>query len=74
MQQPKNLIHLGTPGSDKSGSPSFYKTDDGRYIVQGYKLTDPAARAQLVNFPADREDAVIVSQALVDLIRSHEAQ
>ncbi|MBM7788968.1 hypothetical protein JOD67_005648 [Tenggerimyces flavus] len=28
----------------------------------------------LVNFPADREDAVVVSQALVDLIRSHETQ
>lgn len=37
MHQPKRLTHLGTPDTGKDGSPSFYATDDGRYIVQGYK-------------------------------------
>jgi len=67
MRQPERLTHLGTPNTGMDGSPSFYATDDGRYIVQGYKLTGPAARAQLVNFP-DGEDAVIITRDLADLI------
>jgi hypothetical protein len=71
MHQPTRLIHLGTPdGTGKDGCPSLYSTDDGRYIVQGYKLTSAQARAQLVNFP-DGEDAVIITQALADLIVAH---
>lgn len=69
MEQPKRLVHLGTDNdTGKDGSPSFYATEDGRYVVQGYKLTDEAARSQLVHFPPDREDAVIVTQELVNLI------
>ena len=45
-------------------------TDDGRFIVQGYKLTSDQARAQLVNFP-DGEDAVIITKGLADLIVAH---
>lgn len=45
MTQPKRLEHLGTPNTGRDGSPSFYATDDDRYIVQGYKLTSPEARA-----------------------------
>lgn len=67
MHQPKRLTHLGTPDTGKDGSPSFYATDDGRYIVQGYKLTSVEARAQLVNFP-EGEDAVIITRDLADLI------
>jgi hypothetical protein len=70
MHQPKHLTHLGTPDTGKDGSPSFYATDDDRYIVQGYKMTSPGARAQLVNFP-DGEDAVIITRDLVDLIVAH---
>lgn len=70
MHQPTKLTHLGTPDSGKTGSPSFYATDDGRYIVQGYKLTSPEARAQLVNFP-DGEDAVVITRELADLIVAH---
>jgi hypothetical protein len=71
MDQPMRLTHLGTPdGTGKDGCPSFYSTDDGRYIVQGYKLTSAQARAQLVNFP-DGEDAVIITQDLADLIAAH---
>jgi hypothetical protein len=70
MHQPQRLTHLGTTNSGKDGSPSFYSTDDGRYIVQGYKLTSADARAQLVNFP-EGEDAVIVTPALVDIIVAH---
>ncbi|MEQ7125270.1 hypothetical protein ABN034_12185 [Actinopolymorpha sp. B11F2] len=67
MRQPSNLVHLGTPNTGKDGSPSFYRTDDGRYVVQGYKLTEPSVRAQLVNCP-DHEDAVIITRELADLI------
>jgi hypothetical protein len=54
----------------RTACPSFYSTDDGRYIVQGYKLTSAQARAQLVNFP-DGEDAVIITKDLADLIVAH---
>ncbi|MFI5710570.1 hypothetical protein [Kribbella sp. NPDC051620] len=71
MDQPKHLEHLATdPNSGKDGCPSFYATEDGRYIVQGYKLTRADARAQLVNFP-DGEDAVIITKGLADLIVAH---
>lgn len=71
MDQPKQLKHVGTTNSGKDGSPSFYATDDGRYIVQGYKLTSTAARAQLVNFPPEGEDAVIITKDLADMIVAH---
>jgi hypothetical protein len=71
MDQPKHLEHLATdPNTGKDGCPSFYATEDGRYIVQGYKLTSADARAQLVNFP-DGEDAVIITKGLADLIVAH---
>ena len=71
MQQPEQLKHIGTdPNTGRDGSPSFYETDDGRYIVQGYQLTSAAARGQLVNFP-EGEDAVIVTKGLIDLIVAH---
>jgi len=70
-KQPDQLEHLATdPNSGKDGCPSYYATDDGRFVVQGYKLTSAQARGQLVNFP-DGEDAVIVTQGLVDLIVAH---
>jgi hypothetical protein len=71
MDQPKQLQHIATdPDTGRDGCPSFYETDDGRYIVQGYQLTSGDARGQLVNFP-DGEDAVIVTKGLVDLIVAH---
>lgn len=71
MKQPRELIHLGTDGtSGKEGSPSIYATNDGRYVVQGYKLTSGEARCQLVHFPPDREDAVIVTPALIEMIKA----
>lgn len=71
MDQPKQLKHLATdPNSGKDGCPSFYETDDGRYIVQGYQLTSAVARGQLVNFP-EGEDAVIITKGLADLIVAH---
>jgi hypothetical protein len=42
MRQPKHLTHLGTPDTGKDGSPSFYATEDGRYIVQA--TNSPARR------------------------------
>jgi hypothetical protein len=71
MEQPTQLTHLGTDGtSGKEGSPSIYATDDGRYVVQGYKLISDEARGQLVHFPPDREDAVIVTPELIRMIKA----
>ncbi|WBQ03041.1 hypothetical protein [Kribbella sp. CA-293567] len=71
--QPEQLNHIATdPNTNKEGCPSYYATDDGRYIVQGYKLTSDLARGQLVNFP-EGEDAVIITPGLVELILAHHA-
>jgi hypothetical protein len=73
MDQPKRLNHIATdPNTGRDGCPSFYETDDGRYIVQGYMLTSADARAQLVNFP-EGEDAVIITKGLADIIVAHHA-
>jgi hypothetical protein len=44
-------------------SPSFYKTDRGSYVVQGWKVLDPEALATL-KLP-DHETAVEVPANLV---------
>ncbi|MEU8224201.1 hypothetical protein [Kribbella sp. NPDC048915] len=70
-QAAQQLEHIATdPNTGKDGCPSYYATDDGRYIVQGYKLTSDHARGQLVNFPHG-EDAVIITKGLADLIVAH---
>ncbi|GAA3443274.1 hypothetical protein [Planomonospora venezuelensis] len=35
------------PGSEKDECPSLYDTDRGTYLVQGWKVSDPAVLAQL---------------------------
>lgn len=70
IKQPTKLEHLGTPNTGMDGSPSFYRTDDGRFVAQGYKLAAADVREQLVNCP-DHEDAVIITQDLVNLIAEH---
>lgn len=70
-KRPERLEHIATdPNTGKDGCPSYYATEDGRFIVQGYKLTSDEARAQLVSFP-DGEDAVIITKGLADLIVAH---
>jgi hypothetical protein len=59
------LTYLGTE-SGKSGCPSVFATDHGTYVVQGWKVTDPEARAALAErgLP-DHEDAVEIPAALL---------
>ncbi|GAA5171973.1 hypothetical protein GCM10023321_71180 [Pseudonocardia eucalypti] len=44
-------------------SPTLYATDRGTYVIQGWKVTDPAARATMA-LP-DHEDAVEIPAGLV---------
>ncbi|RKT88457.1 hypothetical protein SAMN05421805_1011477 [Saccharopolyspora antimicrobica] len=48
--------------------PTLYSTDQGTYVVQGYKVTDPEALAALRErgLP-DHETAVEVPAALLDV-------
>ncbi|WP_158840972.1 hypothetical protein [Saccharothrix deserti] len=59
------LTHLGTE-SGKSGCPSVFATDRGTYVVQGWKVTDPDALAELAKrgLPA-HEDAVEIPADLL---------
>lgn len=36
-----NLRFLGKGGSDKTGCPSLYATDQGSYLVQGWQTGEP---------------------------------
>lgn len=40
------LRHLGTE-SGVGGCPAHYETDRGTYVVQGWRVTDPEAIADL---------------------------
>jgi hypothetical protein len=59
------LIHLGTE-SGKTGCPSVFATDRGTLVVQGWKITDSEALAELRRrgLP-DHETAIEIPAALV---------
>jgi hypothetical protein len=40
------LTHLGTESGD-TGCPSLYATDQGTFLVQGWRVADAEALAQL---------------------------
>lgn len=40
------LMYLGGPSED-GGSPSLYATDRGTYVVQGWKVDDAEALAEM---------------------------
>ncbi|MEU5848919.1 hypothetical protein [Saccharopolyspora shandongensis] len=63
------LTHLGTT-SGGGGCPELYETDRGTYVVQGTKITDPAALATLRErgLP-DHETAVEIPKALLRFAR-----
>ncbi|AHH98443.1 hypothetical protein GCM10010174_70360 [Kutzneria viridogrisea] len=63
------LTHIATE-SGKTGCPSFFSTDRGTYVVQGWRITDAEARAALQErgLP-DHEDAIEIPAALVQRIR-----
>lgn len=63
------LTHLATE-SGKTGCPSYFATDRGTFVVQGWKVTDAEALAELAErgLP-DHETAVEIPAALVERIR-----
>lgn len=65
------LTHLATE-SGKSGCPSFFRTDRGTYVVQGWRIDDTEALAALAErgLP-DHETAIEIPAALVQAIREH---
>jgi hypothetical protein len=65
------LTHLATE-SGKSGCPSFFATDRGTYVVQGWRIDDAEALAELSErgLP-DHETAIEIPAALVRAIREH---
>lgn len=40
------LTHLGTESGD-TGCPSAFATDQGTFVIQGWRVTDPTALAEL---------------------------
>lgn len=56
------LTFLGT-SSEGGSCPSFFATDRGTYVVQGWKLTDAEALSQM-DIPA-HETAVEIPAALL---------
>lgn len=63
------LTHLATE-SAKTGCPSLFATDKGTYVVQGWKIADEEALAELHRrgLP-DHETAVEIPAALVEHFR-----
>ncbi|MFI9384401.1 hypothetical protein [Kutzneria sp. NPDC052558] len=63
------LTHIATE-SGKSGCPSFFATDRGTYVVQGWRIDDVEALAALHErgLP-DHETAIEIPAALVARIR-----
>ncbi len=49
--------------------PTVYETDDGDFGVQGTRLTDPEALAQLEDMPEDEAVVVIPRELLAEATR-----
>jgi hypothetical protein len=60
------LEYLGEPNSGKTGSPRAFATDRGTFVVQGWRITDEEALAELRKrgFP-EHETAVEIPAALL---------
>ncbi|MEV6876254.1 hypothetical protein [Amycolatopsis sp. NPDC051128] len=63
--EPLSLVFLGTPSAG-GNCPTAYATNRGTFVVQGSKVTDPAALAQLRErgLP-DHETAVEIPASLL---------
>lgn len=69
--RPLELTWLGTE-SGEDGCPSAFRTSHGTYVVQGWKVTDPTALAELHRrgFP-DHETAVEIPADLLRHLPGH---
>lgn len=52
-----------TKESTTGNCPAIYSTDDGRYVIQGWRIDDET-RAQLRNLALD-EDAVVIPADII---------
>ncbi|GAA3755051.1 hypothetical protein [Salinactinospora qingdaonensis] len=57
------LHNIGTT-SQNGGCPTLYETDNGDIVVQGYRLTDAEAVAQLSNVLPGEEFVVVPRELL----------
>lgn len=62
------LTFLGT--SDKGASPTLYATDRSTFVVQGWRITDPEAQAEMT-IPS-HEGAVEIPPELLDYVPRRE--
>ncbi|HEX3779919.1 MAG TPA: hypothetical protein VHX38_09635 [Pseudonocardiaceae bacterium] len=68
------LAYLGEPDSGKTGSPRAFATDRGTYVVQGWKVTDEDALAELRKrgLP-DHETAIEIPAGLLQYLPADRA-
>lgn len=75
MDKPLVLTHLGTdPASGEDGSPRAFATNRGTFVIQGLKITDPTALAELRRrgMP-DHEDAVEIPASILQFLPTGDA-
>lgn len=56
--------------SGDTNCPSLYRTDRGTFVVQGWRVTDPDALAQL-DIPAHETVVEIPEDVLAEIARNH---
>lgn len=67
------VTHLGTVDSGKSGSPAAFATDRGTFLIQGYKVTDEEALAEVRRHGLpDHEDIVEVPLSVLQFLPRQE--
>jgi hypothetical protein len=68
METVMRLTFVGKdPDSNPTGSPTVYRTDRGTWVVQGWKVTDLGALAQM-SIP-DGEAAVEIPDRMIQFFR-----
>jgi len=56
--------------SGDTNCPSLYLTDRGTYVVQGWRVTDPEALAQL-DIPGHETVVEVPQDVLAEIARNH---
>jgi hypothetical protein len=63
------LKHLGTD-TGGTGCPALYATDRGTFVVQGWRVTDPEAIADLIDL-RENESYVEIPKTLLRYAEEH---
>lgn len=59
-----------TVQSGDSNCPSLYRTDRGTFVVQGWRVSDPEALAQL-DIPSHETVVEVPADVLAEIARTH---